>query len=162
MRSALFRDATERSVAILYQRFRMAYWTQNTSLNYHCTLHNILEERWSNQCMATLLLAIFHTSLQYHLQQLSQTGIEQSSGCNLLSRLTIYTWYKMFNETPYLFLANNDWNVLWKVSVAVCVCVCERTYVNVWHWEWKIHVRLWQYEGKWDTKIECVKQREDW
>jgi len=52
--------------------------------------------------------------------------------------------------------------------VCVCVFVREREKVRecVTDREWKILMRLWQYESKWgklwDTKIECVRQREDW
>ena len=93
----LFQDITQRSVAILYWRFRMAKQTQNASYNYHSTLRNIPEE-----CRSTLLSAVFYTFMQHHPQQFSQADTEQSPGHTLLRRLTVYTWYKMFKETPYL------------------------------------------------------------
>ena len=99
----LFWDITQRSVAVLYRCLRTAYRTQNASFIYHCTLCDIPQEHRSNQCfMATLLLAVFHTFMQHHPQQFSQTDTEQSSGHILLPRLTVYTWYKMFKETPHL------------------------------------------------------------
>jgi hypothetical protein len=65
----LFWGITQRSMAVLYRRFRMAYWTQTASFSYHPTLRNIPEELRSNQCcMATLLLAVFYIFMQHHPQ----------------------------------------------------------------------------------------------